>query len=71
LQSAGVRLRHLETGAGIPMYRTSRRCEPAGRFRGPVVVSMRAIAEAQLERTRAVTGTYMLLTDLRVADLAP
>ena len=53
------------------MYRTSRRCEPAGRFRGPVVVSMRAIAEAQLERTRAVTGTYMLLTDLRVADLTP
>src|SRR5882757_10554103 len=56
LQSAGVRLRHLETGAGIPMYRTSRRCEPAGRFHGPLVVSMRAIAEGQLERATAVTA---------------
>jgi len=56
LRSAGVRLRHLETGAGVPMYRTSRRCEPAGRFHGPVVVSMRAIAEGQLERASAVTS---------------
>jgi uncharacterized protein YcsI (UPF0317 family) len=56
LQSAGVRLRHLESGTGVAMFRTSRRCEPAGRFHGPVVVSMRTIAEDQVERARAVTA---------------
>ena len=56
LQSAGVRLRHLEAGTGVAMFRTSRRCEPAGRFHGPVVVSMRAINSDQVERARAVTA---------------
>lgn len=55
LQAAGVRLRHLDEGLGVPMFRTSLRCTPAGRFHGPVVVSMRAIAEADVETAVEVT----------------
>jgi uncharacterized protein YcsI (UPF0317 family) len=56
LRDAGVRLRHLEEGSGVPMYRTSLRCQPVGRFSGPVVVSMRAIAEGQVVRADRVTA---------------
>jgi uncharacterized protein YcsI (UPF0317 family) len=41
LLQAGVCLRHLERGSNVPMFCTSRPCAPAGRFRGPLVVSMR------------------------------
>ncbi|CAN5571567.1 putative hydro-lyase [soil metagenome] len=43
LVQAGVPLRHIERGLGVPMYRTNQECEPAGRFHGPLVVSMRPI----------------------------
>lgn len=43
LIEAGIPLRHIERGLGVPMYRTNRECEPAGRFHGPLVVSMRPI----------------------------
>ena len=40
---AGIRLRHIERDTTVPMYRTSIDCVPAGRFKGKMVVSMRAI----------------------------
>ncbi|MDV6013964.1 putative hydro-lyase [Haloechinothrix sp. LS1_15] len=43
LAEAGVPLRHLESGGNVPMYVTDRPCRPAGRFHGPLVVSMRPI----------------------------
>jgi uncharacterized protein YcsI (UPF0317 family) len=43
LLKAGVPLRHLEAGVNVPMYRTSIQCTPAGRFAGPMVVTMRPI----------------------------
>ena len=55
LQEAGVRLRHIELGRSVPMWRTSIEVEPAGRFRGPMVVSMRPIHRDQLELARRVT----------------
>jgi uncharacterized protein YcsI (UPF0317 family) len=46
LLQAGVPLRHLETGCNVPMYRTNIVCQPAGVFRGPMVVSMRPLLPA-------------------------
>lgn len=60
LLRAGVRLRHLEIGLGIPMYTTSLECEPAGQFRGPVVVSMRPIQVDQIDRAVEITGRMPL-----------
>lgn len=60
LLQAGVRLRHLEIEQGVPMYITSTACEPAGRFRGPVVVSMRPIQTDDVDRAVEVTGELPL-----------
>ncbi|GGX93100.1 UPF0317 protein [Streptomyces minutiscleroticus] len=48
LAGAGVPLRHIEQGRNVSMYVTSRRCRPAGRVRGPVVVSMRPVPPQHL-----------------------
>jgi uncharacterized protein YcsI (UPF0317 family) len=47
LLQAGLPLRHIERGCNVPMYRTSVQCQPAGIFRGPMVVSMRPMTPAQ------------------------
>lgn len=47
LLQAGVPVRHIEMGCNVPMYRTSLPCRPAGRFRGPMVVSMRPMTPGQ------------------------
>jgi len=60
LLGAGVRLRHLELGRTVPMFTTSLACAPAGRFHGPVVVSMRPIARDQVELATRVTAEYPL-----------
>lgn len=60
LLGAGVRLRHLELGQGVPMYVTSIGCEPAGRFHGPVVVSMRPIARHQVDLAVEATARLPL-----------
>src|SRR4051812_8964623 len=41
LMAAGLRLRYVEQGTNVPMYRTSLDTVPAGRFRGELVGSMR------------------------------
>jgi uncharacterized protein YcsI (UPF0317 family) len=55
LLEAGVRLWHVEHGHNVAMWRTNIACRPAGVFHGPMVVSMRPIASAQL--ARAVTAS--------------
>jgi uncharacterized protein YcsI (UPF0317 family) len=60
LAEAGVRLRHLELGQSVPMWRTTLQVQPVGRFRGPVVVSMRPIRTDQLELVRRVTAELPL-----------
>jgi uncharacterized protein YcsI (UPF0317 family) len=47
LVEAGVPVRHIEAGVNVPMYRTNISCKPAGRFAGPMVVSMRPLSPAQ------------------------
>jgi uncharacterized protein YcsI (UPF0317 family) len=43
LLAAGVPVRHIEQGVNVPMYRTNLPCKSAGRFAGPLVVSMRPL----------------------------
>jgi uncharacterized protein YcsI (UPF0317 family) len=72
LLRAGVRLRHLELGQGVPMFVTSLECVPAGRFHGPVVVSMRPVRVDQLDRAVEVTARLPLAhgAPLHVGDPA-
>jgi uncharacterized protein YcsI (UPF0317 family) len=58
LLEAGVPVRHVELGRNVPMYRTNRLCVPAGRFHGPLVVSMRPIPAALVPEATAITEAY-------------
>ncbi len=58
LAAARVPLRHLERGCNVPMYRTARPCAPAGRFAGPLVVSMRPIPAQQVPLAVQVTARF-------------
>jgi uncharacterized protein YcsI (UPF0317 family) len=42
----------------VPMYRTSIACAPAGRFSGPMVVSMRPLTPAQAIRAVQITSRF-------------
>ena len=53
LLAAGVPLRHIEQNVNVPMYRTNVASRSAGRFSGPMVVSMRPLMPEQaLKATR-------------------
>ncbi len=58
LLRAGVPVRHVELGVNVPMFRTNVECEPAGVFRGPLVVSMRPLLPADAVRAVLVTARY-------------
>jgi uncharacterized protein YcsI (UPF0317 family) len=58
LLRAGVPVRHIEQGVNVPMYRTSIECQPAGLFRGPLVVSMRPLKPADAIRAVQITSRY-------------
>jgi uncharacterized protein YcsI (UPF0317 family) len=58
LMQAGLRLRYVEQGTNVPMYRTSLETVPAGRFRGKLVVSMRPFKPADAIRAIEITSRY-------------
>ena len=58
LIAAGLEPRHIAETGIVPMYRTTREAAPAGRFRGPVVVSMRPYAPADARRAAEITERY-------------
>ena len=58
LMRAGLPVRHIERGCNVPMYVADRRCEPAGNFAGPLVVSMRPMPTALVEQARRITEAY-------------
>ncbi len=58
LLAAGVPVRHLEQGTNVPMFRTDRRCRPAGRLAGPLVVSMRPVPAGLVATAAAVSARY-------------
>jgi uncharacterized protein YcsI (UPF0317 family) len=58
LIQAGVRLRYLEEGREVAMYRTSIPTRPAGRFHGPMVVSMRSLTPPDAIRAIQITSRF-------------
>ena len=58
LLAAGVPVRHIEAGVNVPMYRTNRPCRPAGRFSGPLVVSMRPLRPELAVRATQVCSRF-------------
>jgi uncharacterized protein YcsI (UPF0317 family) len=56
----GIPVRHIEQGRNVPMYRTSVACKPAGRFHGPMVVSMRPLLPAQAFEASRICGRMPL-----------
>jgi uncharacterized protein YcsI (UPF0317 family) len=58
LMSAGLRLRYVDQGRNVPMYRTNVDTTPAGRFRGKLVVSMRPFKPADAIRAIEITSRY-------------
>jgi uncharacterized protein YcsI (UPF0317 family) len=55
LLRAGLPVRHIEEGVNVPMFRTNIDCEPAGRFSGKLVVSMRPFAPSAAALAREIT----------------
>lgn len=58
LVDAGIPIRHRELDRNVPMYRTNRACEPAGRLHGELVVSMRPIAADRIADAVQVSGRF-------------
>ena len=58
LQRAGLDVRHVSEGRNVPMYRTQVACQPAGPFRGNLVVSMRPYRLDQVDEVRKITARY-------------
>jgi uncharacterized protein YcsI (UPF0317 family) len=58
---AAMPLPHLQSEEAFPaQYRCSIECTPAGAFRGPVVVSLRPVPDALVERLAELTSRYAL-----------
>ncbi len=58
LLKAGLPVRHIEADKNVPMYRTHLNCVSAGRFSGPLVVSMRPLAPADAIQAVQITAPY-------------
>lgn len=58
LAEDGLELRHHRLGRNVPMYRTDLPCAPAGRFAGPLVVSMRPFRPADAIRAVQITSRF-------------
>ncbi len=58
LMDAGMRLRHVDEGRNVAMYRTNLATAPAGPFAGPMVVSMRPLKAADAARAVAITSRF-------------
>jgi uncharacterized protein YcsI (UPF0317 family) len=58
LLSAGIPVRHIEQGVNVPMYRTNIWCRQAGRFSGPLVVSMRPLTPEHTVRATLISARF-------------
>ena len=58
LMDAGMRLRHVDDGTNVAMFRTNIACQPAGRFHGNLVVSMRPIKCRDVARAVEISGRF-------------
>ncbi len=60
LAAAGIALRHIQQDSTVPMFRTTRQTVAAGPFGGGMVVSLRPIRRADLDRTVEICRRYPL-----------
>lgn len=58
LMDEGIRLRHVDQGRNVAMFRTSLATEAAGPFHGPLVVTMRPLKAADAIRAVQITSRY-------------
>lgn len=58
LIGAGIRLRHVDAGSNVAMFRTDIACESAGRFHGNLVVSMRPVKSRDITRAVEISGRF-------------
>ncbi|WP_027416139.1 putative hydro-lyase [Aneurinibacillus terranovensis] len=58
LMNNHIGIRHIELNRNVPMYKTNIPCVKAGRFEGPMVVSMRPIPEKDVVRAVQVTSRF-------------
>lgn len=58
LVADGLKIRHIEEGRNVPMYRTNVPCASAGPFAGPLVVSMRPFKPADAIRAIQITTRF-------------
>lgn len=54
----GLKIRHIDRAATVPMFRTNIACAPAGPFAGPLVVSMRSFKAADAIRAVQITTRF-------------
>ncbi|MDR1740869.1 MAG: putative hydro-lyase [Synergistaceae bacterium] len=55
---ARIPVRHIDLDRNVPMYVTNIQCHPAGRVKGPMVVSMRPIPASLVPKAAMCTGCY-------------
>ncbi len=60
LVEAGIRLRHQDEGRNVPVYVTNRSTRPAGRFEGPLLVSMRPAPANRVEDAISISAAFPL-----------
>ncbi|MBX9907921.1 MAG: putative hydro-lyase [Beijerinckiaceae bacterium] len=58
LLADGLEIRNVSAGVNVSMFRTSLDCAPAGRFHGPLVVSMRPYRPADAIRAIQITARF-------------
>ncbi len=60
LTEAGIAMRHVDCNRTVPMFRSSLQTISAGPFGGDMVVSMRPIKPADIDRVRQICDLYPL-----------
>jgi uncharacterized protein YcsI (UPF0317 family) len=58
LVEAGIPLRNVALDTKVSMFISETACVPAGRFHGPMVVTMRPIPEARVDLVRELSARY-------------
>jgi uncharacterized protein YcsI (UPF0317 family) len=58
LMEAGISVRNVECDTLVSMFVSSLPCRPAGRFHGPMVVTMRPIPESQVRLVTELSARY-------------
>ena len=58
LQDAGIKLRSVEKGTNVPMYRSNIPCHGVGKLAGNMVVSMKPIKRKDLALEKEITAKY-------------